>query len=118
MRVLLATDRPSLAAALTLYLEARDLDVVGVVANAEEIEPRALESHAEVVLVDWHLGEVASIEAFSDLRRALGRTPVIVLGSSGDSEAAQGSGAAGFATFGDAPEALLALMHEVVSGRS
>ena len=117
MRVLLATDRPSLGAALTLYLSQHDVDVVGVVSQAQDVSASASATRADVVLLDWHLGEAAATEAVADLTHDLARTPVIILSSSEDEASAYVSGAAAFATVGDAPDALLALLHEVVPGR-
>lgn len=117
MRVLLATGRPSLGAALTLYLSQHRLDVIGVVSQVRDVSASAAATRADVVLFDWHLGGADAAEAVTDLAHELSGTPVIILGSSEDDASAIVPGAAGFATVGDAPEALLALLHEVVPGQ-
>lgn len=113
MRVLLATDRPSLGAALSLYLTGRHIEVVGVVGHAADVCVAAVATQADVVLVDRHLGDAAVAETIADLKDDAGSRPVIVLDSSQDSGRAGVSGADRLATVGDPPDALLALIREV-----
>ena len=113
MRVVLATDRPSLGAALTLFLSERRVEVVGVVAQTDDLIARAQDARADVVLVDQHLGDAAVERAVADAKAGARPTPVIVLGVSQDATSAHVLGADGFAVLGDPPEALLAVMSAV-----
>lgn len=116
MRVLLATDRPSLGAALSMFLAERRVEVVGVVARAEDVAARAASSRADVVVVDWHLAAAKALVA--ELTAPLDHPPVVVLGSSQQGDLAHGCGADAFAVVGDPPDALLAAMREVTAGRA
>jgi len=113
LRVLLATGRPSLGAALSLFLSERQVEVVGVVAHACDVFSCAETAHADVVVVDRRLGDAAIAQAVADLGAGARRTAVIVLGSSEDTASAHVLGADAFAVLGDPPDALLALMNEV-----
>ncbi len=114
MRVLLATDRPSLGAALSLFLSERQIQVVGVVVRANDVFTRAEASRADVVVVDRRLGDEAIEEAVADLRDHAGHASVVILGPSQDDASADDVlGADGFAVLGDPPDALLAVMREV-----
>jgi DNA-binding NarL/FixJ family response regulator len=113
LRVLLATDRPSLGAALSVFLSERQVEVVGVVAQADDLLTRAQALQADIVIVDQRLGDAAVEQTVADASACAKRTPVIILGASQDARSADVFGADGFAVLGDPPEALLALMHEV-----
>ncbi len=63
---------------------------------------RAAAERPAVVLIDWHLGEAASTEAVAGLQCG-GR----------DSAPARTTGAAAYATVGDRPDSLLAVLAEV-----
>jgi DNA-binding NarL/FixJ family response regulator len=113
LRVLLATDRPSLGAALSLFLTERNVEVVGVVGQALDVLTRAQASHADVVVIDRRLGDAAIEEAVAELRDHAGHASVVVLGPTQDGASIGLLGADGFAVLGDPPDALLAVMREV-----
>jgi DNA-binding response OmpR family regulator len=113
VRVLLATDRPDLGHALSLYLAERKVDVCDLVSDPGCLLARAAAERPDVVLVDWHLGEAASVEAIADLQGGPEPTPVIVLTTVRDSAPARTSGATAYATLGDSPDSLLAVLIEV-----
>jgi DNA-binding response OmpR family regulator len=113
VRVLLATDRPDLGHALSIYLTERQVEVVDVVCDTDCLLARAAAGHADVVLVDWHLGDVASTRAVADLQGCGDPTPVVILSTSHDSAPASSSGAAAYATLGDPPDSLLAILARV-----
>jgi DNA-binding NarL/FixJ family response regulator len=115
MRVLLATDQPTLGEALAFFLTERRIDVIGVVSDADVILSRATASRPDVVLVDWHLGPVMSTQAVRDLQGADDPTPVIILTTSVERPSAQTAGATGYATLGDPPDTLLAALTAVVA---
>ena len=115
MRVLLATDRPDLGDALSLFLTARQIDVVDVVCDADCLLARAAAEHPDVVLVDWHLGDVVSTEAVAELKRCGDPTPVVILSTGQESAPARTCGAAAYATLGDPPDSLLRVLGEVAA---
>jgi DNA-binding NarL/FixJ family response regulator len=115
VRVLLATDRPDLGHALSLFLTERQIDVVDVVRDADCLLARAAAEHPDVVLVDWHLGEAVSTRAVADLQGCADPTPCIVLSTSRESAPASSCGAAAYATVGDPPDALLTVISQVAS---
>ena len=110
MRVLLATDRDDLGHALHLYLTECQVDVVDVVCDHDCLVERAAAERPDVILVDWQLGEAVSPEAVADLQGGGDPTPVVILSTKGESAPARTSGAAAYATLGDHPESLLAVL--------
>lgn len=113
MRVLLATDRPDLGHAISLFLTERRIDVVDVVGDSDHLMARTATAHPDVVLVDWNLGAAVSTRMVEDLGAGDDPTPVIILSSSPDRGRAHASGAAAYATLGDPPDSLLAALREV-----
>jgi DNA-binding NarL/FixJ family response regulator len=104
-----------LGAALSLYLSERGVEVVGVVARAQDARDRATAARADVVIVDWRLGAVATAEVVADVKDDSGAVRVVILSSSQDSAVGRVPGADAFATLGDPPEALLVLLREVAA---
>ena len=115
-RVILATDRPELGHALSLFLTERRIDVVDVVDDAGRLRAQAEIAHPDAVLVDWHLGACASSQMVADLQGCADHpTPVIILSTTRDRPSAHNSGAAAYATLGDHPDSLLAALAQVCS---
>lgn len=118
MRVLLATDRPDLGHALSLFLGERSIQVLAVTADADELVRRAATGRPDAVLVDWRLGEAVSTRLVDDFMSRDDPTPVIVLSTTQQRDQAWACGAAGHATLGDHPDALIAVLDELEgSGR-
>ena len=113
MRVLLATDRPDLGHALSLFLSERSIQVVEVLADTARLMDRVATSRPDVVLVDWCLGDAVSSRMVADLMDGDDPTPVIVLTTAQDRTRASACGAAAYATFGDTPDSLVAALREV-----
>lgn len=116
VRVLLATDRPTLGAALSLFLSERGIEVVGVLSRAQDLGAAAAATAADVVIIDSHLGDEVAAEIVTDLERGGTGAHVVVLGSA-EGAASDVPGADAFATLGDPPEALLRLLDDVTSVR-
>jgi DNA-binding response OmpR family regulator len=116
VRVLVATDRPDLGHALTLFLSERRVHVLDVVGDADELLALAISDRPDAVLVDWRLGEDVSTRMVSGLVDGEHPTPVIVLTTARERERARRSGATALATLGDHPDALLATLLEMDSG--
>ena len=113
MRVLLATDSPDLGHALTLFLSERRIQVVDVVDDADLLVAQAETARPDVVLVDWSLGDAVSCQMVEGLMCGDDPTPVIVLSTTQDRARAKAAGASAYATLGDPPDSLLAVLHEV-----
>ncbi len=113
MRVLLATDRPDLGHALSLFLQEQSIQVIDVVGDSGRLLAQAKVARPDAVLVDWSLGEAVSSQVVADLMDCEHPTPVIVLSSTWDRSRARACGAAAYATFGDQPDELLATLAEI-----
>jgi DNA-binding NarL/FixJ family response regulator len=113
MRVLLATDSPDFGHALSLFLGERSIQVLDVTADADDLVRRAEAGRPDVVLVDWRLGDAVSTRVVDELMSCDYPTPVIVLSTTQQRDRARACGAAGYATLGDHPDALVAVLNEV-----
>jgi len=113
MRVVVATGRPDLGVALSLFLRERRIHVLDVLDDADEVLARTRNTRPDVVLVDWSLGEALSTRMVSDLMDGDDPTPVIILSTPHDRARAKACGAAGCATLGDHPDELVAALREV-----
>jgi DNA-binding response OmpR family regulator len=113
MRVLLATDRPDLGHAISLFLSERRIHVVDVVDDSDLLLQQTEAARPDVVLVDWRLGEAAASRSVADLMHRDDPTPVIILSTAQERPRARRSGAAAYATLGDHPDSLLAAIREV-----
>ena len=116
MRVLLATDRPDLGHALSLFLSERRIQVIDVVDDFERLIHETEAVRPDVVLVDWRLGEAMACQAIAELMHRDDPTPVIILSTTRERSRATASGAAACCTLGDHPDSLLDALHEVRSG--
>ena len=113
MRVVLATDRPDLGHALSLFLSERSIQVIEVVDDPGCLMDRAATLRPDVVLVDWCLGDAVSSRLVADLMDRDDPTPVIVLTNAQDRTRARACGATAYATFGDTPDSLVAALREM-----
>jgi DNA-binding NarL/FixJ family response regulator len=113
VRIVLATDRPDLGDALSLFLTDRDIEVVGVVSDASGLVALATVTHPDAILVDWQLAGAGSAGAVAGLKSTGEPAPVIVMSTSQERPLAQMAQADGYVTLGDPPEALLRTLREV-----
>jgi DNA-binding response OmpR family regulator len=113
MRVLLATDRPDLGHALSLFLSERRIDVIDVVDDFDHLLQQTEAVRPDVVVVDWRLGAAAAGQMVTDLMQREDPTPVIILSTAQERNRAHATGAAACCTLGDPPDSLLATIHEV-----
>lgn len=114
MRVLLATDRPQLCDALSLFLSEHDIDVVGVASDTEGLVSLTSETHPDVILIDWQLAGAGSAGAVAEFKRTGEPAPVIVMSTATERPLAQMTEADGHVTVGDPPEALLQALRAAV----
>lgn len=88
-RVLVADDHPALLAAMTSYVEANDLTVIGPASDGDAAVRLAGEHHPELALVDWRMPRKSG----ADLVRAIGDaspdTKVVVYTADGDEDLAR-----------------------------
>ncbi len=112
IRVLLADDQPSVRSALRLVLEQEpDVDVVGEVAEGEQLLAQVGIARPDLLLLDWELPGLPAADLLAALRALCPGTRVVAL--SGRPEArgpALETGARAFVSKGDPPERLLAII--------
>jgi CheY-like chemotaxis protein len=116
VRVLLATDRPDLGHALSLFLSESQidvLDVVDVVDDADTLLARVASAHPDVIVIDGHLGVIVSTLTVAGLKGRGDPTPVVILCTNHEDDPARTAGAAAYATLGDPPQSLLTVLGEV-----
>lgn len=109
MRVLLADHQTQVRSALRLLLEQdADLDIAAEVGESTDLLAAVSTSHADLLLMDWHLPGIAPRALLNELRQRYPTMYIIVL--SGRPEMRQPSleaGANAFVCKGDPPETLL-----------
>lgn len=112
MRVLLADDEPKVTKALRLLLEHQTwIEVVGVVEDANDLMGCLQSLHADLLLLDWHLGEVLGSEVIARARRVDPELKVVVISGMLDKmEVALRAGAHAFVSKADPPEDLLSVI--------
>src|SRR5262249_5739118 len=100
LRILLADDHPQIIAATKRLLLAMDYDVIGAVADGEQLLKAAEELHPDLVIVDLNLRKLNGLMACRRIRQANPNITVIlftagtVTGSAETAEAAHEAGAA------------------------
>jgi DNA-binding NarL/FixJ family response regulator len=98
LRCLLADDHPALVVAISDFLEAQGVEVVGVAANGEEAVELAAAHVPDAALVDFRMPKLAGAELVRRLREASPATTVIVYTAEADGHVAEDvlrAGAAG-----------------------
>jgi len=121
MRVLLATDRPALRDALSLYLAEQGVEIVAVAVEASALPLRAGAADPDVVLVDWWSDGPASAAdlaaAITGLKRTAAAPPVVALSALRDCCRARAAGVDACATLGDPPHVLVAALEAARASR-
>jgi len=109
MHILVADDQPTVRFALRVLLERQPgLNVVGEVANAEDLLTQVEAICPDLVLLGWELPGLAAKSTISALRKTCPRLPVIALSGRPEARrAALDAGADIFVSKGDPPERLL-----------
>ena len=110
MRILLADTQSQVRFALRALLEERPgLEIVGEAADPESVLAQAETTRPDLVLLHWRLGDLATDDLLSVLRRICPSLYVIALsGRVQARQAALAAGADAFVSKGDPPERLLA----------
>ncbi len=112
LRVLLADDQLAVRSALRLVLEQEpDVDVVGEVAEGEQLLAQVGTIRPDLLLLDWELPGLPAIDVLSTLRSLCPGTKVIALSGRPEAqEPALETGVRAFVSKGDPPERLLAII--------
>lgn len=110
MRILLADDEPKVRFALRALLQRQPgLTVLGEAVDAQHLLAQTEGAYPDLVLLDWELPGLASVDLLSALRGVYPDVVVIALsGRPGARRAALNAGADAFVSKGDPPERLLA----------
>jgi DNA-binding NarL/FixJ family response regulator len=118
LRILIAGSRSPTRSALRLLLqEANGFEVVGEVADSEELLAEIQAKHPSVVLLEWELPGQAGLELLPALRSHNGRPVVIVLSGRPELEpAVRDAGAHAFFNLGEPPRRLLSALRAIQEG--
>lgn len=120
MRVVLAEDHPITRAGIRNLLEkAADIDVVGEAGDGSETLRLVRELAPDVLLLDMELPGLKGVEVARQLQAAHAPVRILALSAYDDKEYIRGllsSGAAGYLTKEEAPEAILDAVRGVARG--
>jgi len=114
MRILIADGQKSVRHALTVLLATQTgLQIAGEASCAEELLSQASTVDTDLALVDWELPGLAELGGLAALRKRCPALLIVALsGRPGVRRAAQMAGVQAFASKGDTPERLLAVIRE------
>jgi len=122
IRVLIADDHAVLRAGLRMLLSAQpDMEVVGEAADAREAVRKAVESRADVVIMDITMPGGGGIQAIDRIRQGSPRTSVLVLTMHDDpayARAALAAGASGHVVKEVESSELLSAIRAIHGGRT
>ncbi|GAC1579296.1 MAG: hypothetical protein NVS3B24_12800 [Candidatus Dormibacteria bacterium] len=121
-RVLIVEDHPLVAQALLhLLQEAEDLTVVGVANDGADAVRQAMETHPDVVLMDYHLPGQSGAYSVAEIRSSAPATFFLFL-SADDTDsallAAVEAGASGYLSKATRPELVLDAVRRVAAGET
>ena len=118
MRVLVVDDHPAFRRALTSALRmVKDIEVAGEAGGGLEAASRAIESGADLVLMDLSMPDLDGIAAMRRIHARKPDLPVVILTAHADpgvEKEAREAGASGFLAKGTALEELVLVLHEAV----
>ena len=119
LRVMLVDDHALVRSAVRQAIDARDVELVGEAATAEDAFALALAVRPDVILLDIDLPGMNGIQMVEELAPRLPDTKIVMLtvsNSERDMLDALGRGAAGYLTKDLSPEALLRALRGVQQG--
>lgn len=119
MKILLADDQSRVRFALRVLLEQQDgWKVVGEVAEARELLERVRITQPDLVVVDWDLPGLDSVELLKELREICPTLRIAVLSEQQELQrAVLEAGADAFASKANPPEQFLAEIKKCENGR-
>lgn len=116
MRILVVDDHPAFRRALTSALRmVKDIEVAGEAGGGVEATRQAVESDADLVLMDLSMPDLDGIEAMRRIHESKPDLPVVILTAHADpgvEKEAREAGASGFLAKGTALEELVVVLHE------
>lgn len=116
MRVLVVDDHPAFRRALASALELlNDIEIAGEAGSGVEAAARAVESDADLVLMDLSMPGLDGIEAMRQIHRSKPDLPVVILTAHADpgmEKEARAAGASGFLPKGTGLQDLLEVLQE------
>ncbi|MGZ5352638.1 MAG: response regulator [Actinomycetota bacterium] len=120
MRILVVDDHPAFRRALTSALRmVKDIEVAGEAGGGVEATRQAVESDADLVLMDLSMPDLDGIEAMRRIHRSKPDLPVVILTAHADpgvEKEAREAGASGFLAKGTALEELVVVLHQAADG--
>jgi DNA-binding NarL/FixJ family response regulator len=120
LRILVVDDHPAFRRALTSALRmVKDIEVAGEAGGGVEATRQAVESDADLVLMDLSMPDLDGIEAMRRIHRSKPDLPVVILTAHADpgvEKEAREAGASGFLAKGTALEELVVVLHEAADG--
>jgi DNA-binding NarL/FixJ family response regulator len=118
LRVLVVDDHPAFRRALTSALRmVKDIEVAGEAGGGLEAASRAIESGADLVLMDLSMPDLDGIAAMRRIHERKPDLPVVILTAHADpgvEKEAREAGASGFLAKGTALEELVLVLHKAV----
>ena len=120
MRILVVDDHPAFRRALTSALRmVKDIEVAGEAGGGVDATRQAVESDADLVLMDLSMPDLNGIEAMRRIHESKPDLPVVILTAHADpgvEREAREAGASGFLAKGTALEELVVVLHEAADG--
>jgi DNA-binding NarL/FixJ family response regulator len=115
-RILLADDQPRVRFGLRVLLRHQSgLEIVGEVADFEELFKQTLTLEPDLILLDWELPGLIAMSSLPDLRRVQPQMLIIALSGRPEArKAALSTGANAFVSKSDPPDCLLMAIAEQV----
>jgi DNA-binding NarL/FixJ family response regulator len=116
VRVLVVDDHPAFRRALTSALRmVKDIEVAGEAEGGVEATRQAVESDADLVLMDLSMPDLNGIEAMRRIHESKPELPVVIFTAHADpgvEKEAREAGASGFLAKGAALDDLVIVLHE------
>jgi len=119
-RILVVDDDPIIRETLSLNLEDQDFQVQGLPSGEALLDYLRQGGSAELILLDWKMGQFSGLDTLREMRRMGGEIPVIFLTSLTDQiyeEAALATGALDFVDKSRSFSILLHRVRTVLAGR-
>ena len=119
-RILVVDDDPIIRETLSLNLEDQDFTVHGLASGEALLEHLRQSGTADLILLDWKMGQFSGLDTLREMRRMGGEIPVIFLTSLTDQiyeEAALATGALDFVDKSRSFSILLHRVRTVLAGR-
>jgi two-component system response regulator ChvI len=113
VRILVVDDDPIIRETLSLNLEDHDFEVEGVPSGEALLEHLRGGGTADLILLDWKMGQFSGLDTLREMRRMGGEIPVIFLTSLTDQIYEEAALATGALDFVDKSRSFSILLHRV-----